>query len=252
MRYMAWGIALTTNGSRIREASALIVQANSPRVDAEDKPMTALAVDVTFQVHFRDMSTLSPAAVIRKMPVKSFVHVDRLPGSPMAARKAASRAVGNGLLLSVRRGLYYRGRPTRYGLTAPRADEVARAVLGTRGLGPAGYSAARAWGVTTQVPPVWHVATLRTVDPIDGVKQHERNNLARIDLNEKEIALLELLRAPEVFIEGGWDTLVRKVRASARAGEVRVDLLRAAVPGEYNRAARDNFARLEAVALEAA
>lgn len=49
-----------------------------------------------------------------------------------------------------------------------------------------------------QVPPAWHVATLRTIDPIEGVTQHERRNLARADLNEKEIALLELLRSPEV------------------------------------------------------
>lgn len=134
-------------------------------------------------------------------------------------------------------GLYYRSRRTRYGLTVPRADQVARAVLGKRGVGPVGYSAARAWGVTTQIPPVWHVATLRTVDPIDGVKQHDRKNLARTDLNEKEIALLELLRAPEVYVEAGWDEPVGKVRDAVKVGEVRVDVMRTVVPGEYNRAA---------------
>lgn len=200
--------------------------------------------DVTFPVHFSDMTALSPAAVIRETPEKSFVHVDRLPGSSTAARKAASRAVKDGLLLPVRRGLYYRGRRTRYGITAPRPDEVARVVLGTRGVGPAGYSAARAWGVTTQVPPVWHVATLRTVDPIEGVTQHERRNFARVDLNEKEIALLELLRSPEVYVEAGWETLVARFDASLANREVDLDNLRAAVPGEYNRAVRDNFARL--------
>jgi len=191
------------------------------------------------------VTTLSPAAVIRETPEKSFVHVDRLPGSSTAARKAASRAVKDGLLLPVRRGLYYRGRRTRYGVIAPRPEEVARAVLGSRGIGPAGYSAARAWGVTTQVPPGWHVATLRTVEPINGVVQHDRKNLARADLNEKEIALLELLRSPEVYVEAGWDTLVEKVRASLHAGEISAARLRDAVPGEYNRAVRDNFARLE-------
>lgn len=201
-------------------------------------------IDVTFPVHFGDMTTLSPAAVIRETPEKSFVHVDRLPGSSTAARKAASRAVKDGLLLPVRRGLYYRGRRTRYGITAPRPDEVARVVLGTRGVGPAGYSAARAWGVTTQVPPLWHVATLRTVDPIEGVTQHERRNLARADLEEKEIALLELLRSPEVYVEAGWDALVDRFRASLANREVDLERLRAAVPGEYNRAVRDNFAKL--------
>jgi len=210
-------------------------------------------LDVTFPVHFCDMTTtMSPAAAIRETPERSFVHVDRLPGSSTAARKAASRAVKDGLLLPVRRGLYYRGRRTRYGVAAPRADEIARAVLGNRGIGPAGYSAARAWGVTTQVPPVWHVAALRTVDPIEGVSQHERKNLARADLNEKEIALLELLRSPEVYVETGWDALVDKVRASVRAGEISAERLRDAVPGEYNRAVRDNFARLETDALPAA
>jgi hypothetical protein len=197
-------------------------------------------------------TTLSPAAVIRETPEKSFVHVDRLPGSSTAARKAASRAVRDGLLLPVRRGLYYRGRRTRYGVAAPRADEIARAVLGKRGIGPAGYSAARAWGVTMQVPPVWHVAALRTVDPIEGVAQHERKNLARADLNEKEIALLELLRSPEIYVEAGWDALVDKVRASVRAGEINTDRLRDAVPGEHNRAVRENFARLETNALATA
>jgi len=198
------------------------------------------------------MLTPSPTAAIRDAPEKSFIHVDKLPGSSSAARKAASRAAKDGLLLPVRRGLYYRGRRTRYGVTAPRADEVARAVLGSRGIGPTGYSAARAWGVTTQIPPVWHVATLRTVDPIDGVVQYARRNLARADLNEMEIALLELLRSPEVYVEAGWDALVEKVRAALRTGAISAVRLREAVPGEYNRAVRDNFARLEASVSAAA
>ena len=125
-------------------------------------------------------------------------------------------------------------------------------MLGKRGVGPVGYSAARAWGVTTQIPPVWHVATLRTVDPINGVKQYNRKNLARIDLNEKEIALLELLRAPEVYVEAGWGELVRKVRDAVEVGEIRIDVMRTVVPGEYNPAVRDNFALLESEALETA
>lgn len=186
----------------------------------------------------------SPAAVIRATPERAFVHVDKLPGSSVAARKAVSRAAGAGLLMPVRRGLYYRGRRTRYGMTAPRPEEIAREVLGTRGVGPAGYSAARAWGVTTQIPPMWHAATLRTRDPIDGVKQHARRNVARMNLNEMEIALLELLRAPEVYVEAGWQNLVGKVREAASEGTVRLNLLRSALPGERNRTVRDNFERL--------
>lgn len=198
------------------------------------------------------METPSPASVIRAMPEKSFVHVDRLPGSATAARKAASRAAADGEIVFVRRGLYYRGKRTRYGMTTPRVEEVARAVLGTRGVGPAGYSAARSWGVTTQIPPVWHVATLRPVDIIAGVKQHARRNLARTDLNEKEIALLELLRAPEVYIETGWADFVTKVREAVRIGKVREGALRSAVTSEHNAAVRANFERLENSALASA
>lgn len=71
-----------------------------------------------------------------------------------------------------------------------------------------------------------------------------------MDLNEKEIALLELLRAPEMYVEAGWDELVRKVRHAVKVGEVRVDMMRTVVPGEYNRAVRENFARLESDVLE--
>ncbi|MEA5053254.1 MAG: hypothetical protein VB093_07415, partial [Propionicimonas sp.] len=78
-------------------------------------------------------------------------------------------------------------------MTRPGVDEVAWEVLGETGSGPAGYSAAREWGVTTQVPASFHVATLWLTDPIAGVTQHSRRNKERAMLNPKEIALLELL-----------------------------------------------------------
>lgn len=129
-------------------------------------------------------------------------------------------------------------------MTRPRAEEIVREVLGTRGVGPTGYSAARAWGVTTQVPPVLQVATLFTTDPIPGIKQVSRRNPARFDLNSLEIALLELLREPEVLVEAGWDVLVVRVRDAVREGKIRLDALKTAVPGESSVAARRHFARL--------
>jgi len=190
------------------------------------------------------MSTLSPAAMIRAVPEAAFVRVSDLPGTPAAARKAASRASRDGDLVQIRKGLYYRGTRTRYGMTRPRLEEVVREVLGARGVGPSGYSAARVWGVTTQIPATLEVSTLRSVDPLNGVKQVVRRNLARVDLNEKEIALLELLRAPDIYVEAGWTVLLTKVRESLRTGEIRDEALRTAVPGERNVTVRANFARL--------
>lgn len=192
------------------------------------------------------MSELSPAAVIRSAPERSFVHVARLPGSDTAARQAASRAARSGELLPIRRGLYYRGVKTRYGMTRPRAEDVAREVLGEKGSGPSGYSAAREWGVTTQVPASFHVATLWPTEAIAGVTQHSRRNKARANLNAKEIALLELMRSPGEYVEAGWEVLVGRVREALANDEVRESPLRLAVKNERSVAVRESFARLEA------
>ena len=146
--------------------------------------------------------------------------------------------------MPIRRGLYYRGAKTRYGMTRPRVEEIVREVLGEAGNGPTGYSAAREWGVSTQVPSSFHVAALWPADPIEGVTQHARRNRQRASLNAKEIALLELMRAPEVYVESGWSALVRKVRDALACGEVVEVRLRVAVAGEWNVAVRENFDRL--------
>jgi hypothetical protein len=129
-------------------------------------------------------------------------------------------------------------------MTRPRIEEIVREVLGDSGNGPAGYSAAREWGVTTQVPSSFHVAALWTTDPIEGVTQHARRNRERAKLNVKEIALLELMRAPELYVEAGWSILVLKVRDAFADGEIREDCVRAAVTGERNITVRESFGRL--------
>lgn len=68
----------------------------------------------------------------------------------------------------------------------------------------------------------------------------------RAGLNAREIGLLELLRAPDVFVEAGWEVLVRRVHDALAKEDVRVGALRAAVAGERNTAVRENFDRLVA------
>ena len=63
-------------------------------------------------------------------------------------------------------------------------------------------------------------------------------------LGGKEIALLELMRAPEVYVEAGWTVLVREVRDALASGEVVEGRLRIAVTGERNVVVRKNFDRL--------
>ena len=98
--------------------------------------------------------------------------------------------------------------------------------------------------MTTQVPSSFQIAALWTSDPIEGVTQHARRNRERANLKAKEIALLELMRAPEVYAEAGWNTLTSKVRDAILDGEINADRLRVAAARERNIAVGENFDRL--------
>ncbi|MGV0718189.1 DUF6088 family protein [Mycolicibacterium sp. XJ662] len=191
--------------------------------------------------------TSTPAMAIRRAAPRSFVHVSDLPGSNEAARKAASRAVESGDLVRVRRGLYFKAPgATRYGPVKPRVEEIAREIFRGphSGFGPAGYSAARGLGLTTQVPAKFEAAALRKADPpVPGVVLHVRSNPARAALNEQEIAVLEVLRSPEHFVDGGMTMLARKVSELAAAKAVRLRALGKAVAGETG-PVKANHARL--------
>lgn len=200
--------------------------------------------NVTKVVRFCDMTTRTASQAIRETPRGSFVVLSALPGPSVAARQAASRATRSGELVAVRPGLYYRGAKTRYGMTRPPVEEIVQEVWGSTGVGPAGFSAAREWGVTTQVPATYHVAALWTVAPIDGVTQSSRRNRARGELNPREIALLELLRDPHVFVESGWESLVHRYIDARARGLVRESPLGRAVASERNQSVRSNFATL--------
>ncbi|AVG23833.1 AbiEi antitoxin [Pontimonas salivibrio] len=192
------------------------------------------------------MTALTASQAIRETPLGSFVPLSALPGPSDAARQAASRATRSGELVTVKPGLYYRGGKTRYGTTRPPVEDIVREVWGSTGVGPAGFSAAREWGVTTQVPATYHVAALWTVAPIDGVTQYSRRNRARGELNQKEIALVELLRDPRVFVESGWQSLVDRYTEAQARGLVRGSFLEHAVASERNQSVRGNFATLMA------
>ena len=190
------------------------------------------------------MTYLTASQAIRETPLGSFVSLSNLPGPSVTARQAASRATRAGELVTVKPGLYYRGAKTRYGMTRPPVEEIVREVWGSTGVGPAGFSAAREWGVTTQVPATYHVAALWTVAPIDGVTQYSRRNRARGELNPREIALLELMRDPQVFVETGWESLVDRYSDARARGLVRESPLGRAVASERNQSVRSNFATL--------
>lgn len=188
----------------------------------------------------------SPGAFLKEVPVGSYVHVEKLPGTRSAAKTAASRAAARGELVPLRRGLYYKGALGRYGVATPPPEDVALEVMGRKGVGPAGVSAARAFGVTTQVPPTPELVTSGPVpEGLHGVKVHKRNNAARRDLSYLEIAALELLRDYEFTAEVDWKQVVKVILEKVRTHEIRPDSLLEVGARERNRALRE---RLDALA----
>ncbi|MCW2542282.1 MAG: hypothetical protein JWN95_4007 [Frankiales bacterium] len=159
-----------------------------------------------------------------------------------------SRIAGKrrGDLVAVRKGLYFKGVKTRYGMTRPSSEAIAVEVLGTLGVGPTGHSAARALGITTQVPAKPSLTVAGPVPTsVPGVTVSKRNNMRRRELYYLEIALLELLRADwESTVEGGWPVLVSAAAGAIRDGKVRPSAVAEALATEHSPAARANFARL--------
>ena len=204
-------------------------------------------------LHFHLMSAtaaMNPGKVIARAPRGSFVHVANLPGTDAAKSSAVSRAHRAGELLPVRKGLYYKGVKTRYGMTRPSSEEIASEVLGKTGVGPSGYTAARALGLTTQLPsqPSFTVAG-PVPSSLTGFRVSRRNNMRRRKLRYTEIALLELLRGDwETTVDGGWSALVSAYRSAVQSRSIRPEAITQAMPGERSPAARRNFEQLSGAA----
>lgn len=187
----------------------------------------------------------TPGAALAEVPAGSFVRVDDLPGSRAAASCAVSRAHEAGDLVPVLKGLYFKGAKSRYGMSRPTAEQIAVQVLGPVGAGPAGVSAARTFGLTTQVPAEPTFSVAGPVPTVHGVKVSKRNNMRRRDLKWTEVALLELLRGDwEYTVDDGWDALVDAADQAVRDGRVRLQSVGDAVDGERSPAARKHFSHL--------
>ena len=194
------------------------------------------------------MSTV--AGTVRSRVTRSrpgtFFHVSDFDGPRRAVESAISRlAAENGSLLRVRRGLYWKGVKSRFGPGRPGTEDVVLEVAGTRGVGPARWSASHALGLSIQVPAVPEFAIVGPPPTgIPGARFHSRRNFARLDLRPDEIALLEVLRDWPVHTEVDWTNLERTVSRLRAAGRIRPDRLRKAAAAERVPALRERVADL--------
>jgi len=155
---------------------------------------------------------------------------------PVQIDRAMSRLAIQGELRKVRRGLYWRGRPTAFGMSRPSTSDTVAAVVGTRGVGPAGLSAANDLGLTTQVPALDNVAVpQRAPRPVGSVRFVDRSGRpgrAVAGLGWTEVALLEVLGDWHKVLEVDEASALHQLSELIRSGSLRLDKLARAARDE--------------------
>ena len=159
-----------------------------------------------------------------------FWAVSDFDGAPTAVRMALQRLASQGELTRVRRGVYWRGRETRFGFTTSPPVQAVREVIGSgEAVGAAEWYATNLLGLSTQVSPRPVVAVSRRVPTgLSNVRVVNRaSRTARRDahLNEIEVTLLEALEGWDKYIELDSAAAVSRLQALLRRHDVRVDRL---------------------------
>ncbi len=183
-------------------------------------------------------------------PERSFVTALTTDGPRRAVESELSRLAQRGDLLRVRRGLYWKGTPTRFGVAPPRPVEIALEVAGP-GSGPARLSAVSHLGLTTQVPSIDTIAVPgRVPTPPDAIHFVARSIERRIhDLSPTEVAVLEVLRDGPGLLESPWASFLDLIAELVDAARLRPDVILDQLEHEHHVAARTRW-RLVADSLD--
>lgn len=170
---------------------------------------------------------------------------DDFDGPASAVETAISRMVRSGDLARLRNGVYFKGLKSRFGTGKPPIDEVVYRLCRGRGVGPAGWSATRALGVSSQLPAHPEYAVVGAPPSgLGDVRFVSRKNLARIELRPLEIALLESLRSWPTFSEVDWDEFVRRIEELVNEGQIRLAPVLKAGAKDPSRNLRTHLGRL--------
>lgn len=131
---------------------------------------------------------------VRRGGERFWRHTDFADLPSAAVSQALSRLARGGELDRVRKGVYYRSRPTVLGTSRPSPDSIVTHSTKTR-LHPAGITAANYLGFTTQNPARPEYASSASSAPraLAGAHVYTRRP-RREGLSERESAILEFLR----------------------------------------------------------
>lgn len=186
-----------------------------------------MAPDVLARTHKGSTADLVRSAVLATGPGRFWEPRDfaDLDVPLTAVDRALQRLKASGDLVSVRRGLYYRGRARPWGMSRPSAQDVVAHVAGTRGVGPAGLSAANDLGLSTQVPGTDLVAVVGSVPrdfpTVHFVDRRARDARRTASLQPREVAILEVLDAWNDVLEVSRTAAVNLLAAILLDGSVK-------------------------------
>jgi hypothetical protein len=191
-----------------------------------------------------DSSARSVRVRVLGSPVGTFLRCEDFESAARAVYSELSRLVIAGEIVRVRRGLYYRGKATRFGMTRPSLLALGIAVAGP-GSGPVGVTAAHWLGLTTQVPGVVEIgAPGRAPASIAGVRFRARPIRRRgLALTPVEVAVIEILRDPGAA-EATWTEVCERVAELFARGTVRAAITAEAVASEAHVDALDRWHQL--------
>ncbi len=164
--------------------------------------------------------------------VEDFEDLERPEGSPSALNSELRRLVARGELARVRRGVYWRGRPSRFGVPgAPQADALRKAVGEDEAIGATGWHAANLLGLSTQVAPVETLAVTHRrpegmgMGKINVATRASRRARREARLNALEVTLLEALEGWERYVEADSATALDRFAELLGREDVRVERL---------------------------
>ena len=185
------------------------------------------------------------ASHVAKRPARSFIEVSSVEGSRSAVESAFSRLAALGEITRVRKGMYWKGVKTPFGMSPPRVEDAAIAIGGP-GSGPAGIAAAHWLGLTSQVPSTYLTAVPKQApNAWEGVRFTQRPFERRMrGLSPSEVAVIEVLRSGPGVVETRWERLAEVIAEQASNGEVRPTVLDAQISEERDRKARSRWSEL--------
>lgn len=160
--------------------------------------------------------------------VEDFEDVEYEDGS--AVNNELRRLVARGELSRVRRGVYWRGRKSRFGTSVPPRAEALRKSIGEReAVGATGWYAANLLGLSTQVSPVETLAvTHRQPAGLGNVRvstRVARGARREAKLNDLEVTFLEALEGWDRYVEADGATALERFANVLDGNELRVKRL---------------------------